>query len=754
MLSGLLLLRQAFENGVKQMEEYTKVFLEEEEYLEHTVNEIRNQLRGEQQQLAARKKGLARSRREMWEDTGAFPSDFAGVAEISQYRSEVIVQTETYLGNLARVEKYKRMADNPYFGRFDFLEEGEKAKEKIYVGLGTLIDSQSFKTLVYDWRAPVCSVFYRHELGPAEYEAPSGILKGEVLLKRQYKVRKGKLLHFFDSNIVIRDEMLQDILSRNASTQMRTIVESIQKEQDIVIRDEDHGLVIVQGAAGSGKTSIALHRVAFLLYEGLGSNLNARNVIIISPNQIFSRYIATVLPDLGEENVEQITFDSIAGEELGGLCLETRAQQLERVMEKDNRLALKSIEFKGSALFVKILDRLLWHYEHKMIPFEDVYYHGKVIASRQLLKSRFLVQRNTAIALRLEHIEESIWEAIKTLRQERLKRLEEIVQGMEGRDLEIKSFSRYLSLQETRALRERLHKFTKIDYRKVYQELFDKGLFFKLAGKEALPDEIGQILEETRQRLQQGIVQYEDIPALMYLKLKIEGADKFPWIKHVVVDEAQDYTPLQYEVFKKLFRWADFTVLGDVNQSMERGAEMSLYDDIVRILDKKEAFKLVLTKTYRSSYEISQFTQGLLGQKPLTGAFERHDAAPRVLGFDSEPLMLQAIARQAGDYLKEGFESVAIICKTAASARRVYHNLHQRMTLNLIEPNSNSFEKGITVIPVYMAKGLEFDAVLVYETNKEHFFTEFDRRLLYIACTRALHRLDLYFTGEKSPFLS
>lgn len=754
MLPGLLLLRQAFENEVKYMDEYTRTFLEEEKYLEYIIDEIKEQLTDEQKQLNNRKKDMVESRREMWEDVGAFPNDFAGVAEISQYRSEVIVQTKTYLGSRARVEKYKKMADNPYFGRFDFIEEGEKTREKIYVGLGTLMDSQSFKALVYDWRAPVCSVFYRHELGAVEYEAPSGILKGEVLLKRQYKIHNGKLLHFFDSNIVIRDAVLQDILSRNASTRMRTIVESIQKEQDIVIRDEAHGLVIVQGAAGSGKTSIALHRVAFLLYEGLGNNLNARNVMIISPNQVFSKYIATVLPDLGEKNVEQITFDRIACGELEGLDLETRAQQLERIIEKNNRSSLESIEFKGSALFVKILDRLLCHFEHKMITFEDVYYHGQVIATRQLLKNRFLVQRNTAIALRLEHLEASIWEAVKPLRQERLKKLEEIVQGSEGRDLEIRSFSRYLSLKETKALRERLHRFTKIDYRRVYQQLFDKDLLIRLAGEEALPEGILQILKETRQRLQQGKVQYEDIPGLMYLKLKIEGADRFPWIKHVVVDEAQDYSSLQYEVFKRLFRWSDFTVLGDVDQSMESGAELSLYDDIVRIFPQKDPFMLVLTKTYRSSYEISQFTQNLLGPKAFPGAFERHDEAPKVRGFDTEVLMQEAIARQASDYVKQGFESVAIVCKTKGAAKSLYEELHQKMSVHLIMPSSDSFEKGITIIPVYMAKGLEFDAVLVYETNKEHYYTKLDKRLLYIACTRALHRLELYFTGEKTPFLA
>lgn len=735
------------------MDEYTRIFHEEQQYLEHTVGEIESQLNVEQQHLAHRKKSLRDSRREMLEDAGSIPNDFSGVAEISQYRSEVIVQTETYLGNLARVEKYKRMVDNPYFGRFDFLEEGEQDREKIYVGLGTLTASETYRVLVYDWRAPICSLFYRHELGPAEYESPSGTVRGEVLLKRQYKIRGGELLHFFDSSIVIRDEILQDILSRNASPQMRTIVESIQKEQDVVIRDNDHGLVIVQGAAGSGKTSIALHRVAFLLYEGLGSSLNSRNIIIISPNQVFSRYISTVLPDLGEENVEQITYDSIAGEEIQGLALETRAEQLERIIEGGDSLSINSLEFKGSALFVEILDRLLWHYEHKLIPFEDVYYHGRIIATRQLLKSRFLVQRNTPIARRLQHLEENIWEAVRPLRQERQKRIEEIVQRGEGHDLEIKSYSRYLSLKETKALGEKLHRFTRVDYKAVYKELFRKDLFFRLTRDMELPDEIHQILQETLERLERGIVYYEDVTALLYLKIRIEGADRFPWIKHVVIDEAQDYSPLQYEVFRRLFKWADFTVLGDINQSMERGAGMSLYDDVARIFRKKDTVKLVLSKTYRSSYEITKFTQSLLGRDMLPGAFERHDAAPQIVEFETEELMQEAAAAEALSFIRDGFESVAVVCKNKTAAEKLYQQLRQKIPVELITPDSQSFNQGITIIPVYMAKGLEFDAVLVYGANKEQYSTKLDQRLLYIACTRALHRLVLYYSGEKSPLL-
>lgn len=735
------------------MDGYRESFLEEKQYLSHTIDVLKAQLFDEQKQLKGKRSNLAASRREMWESAGHFPDDFAGAAEISQYRNQLIVQTETYINNLAWVERLKKMSYSPYFGRFDFVEEGEQAEEKIYVGLGTLTDPDSFKVLVYDWRAPICSVFYRHEIGPADYKTPLGVLKGEVCLKRQYKIRNGQLVHFFDSSVVIRDEMLQEILSRNASMHMKSIVETIQKEQDIVIRDNKHGLVIVQGAAGSGKTSVAMHRIAYLLYEGLASNLHSRNIIIVSPNEIFSQYISNVLPDLGEENVDQVTFEQMAKKALQGLKLESRAVQLERIVESIGNIAIQSIEFKGSADFVLILERFLKYYEQKLHPFEDVYYHGTVVATRQRLKSRFLANRNVPMARRLQYIEEGIWEAITSLRRERLKKIEQVVQQSEGHDLEIKAFSRLLSLKETKTFGDRLRKFTRIDFWSLYKRLFTGKLLFKFTRDMALPAEIDKIIEQTRSRLAKGIVLYEDLAPLFYLKLKIEGSDEFPWIKHVVIDEAQDYSPLQYQIFKMLFRGSDFTVLGDVNQSMERRTDISLYDEVTRIFDKKAAIKLVLSKTYRSSYEISAFTRKILGEEKLPGAFERHDEPPRIHCLDTEQAMAEMASRDAQDFISRGFGSVAIICKTKQSAQELFINIRKMMPVQLIDTDTPKFDKGIIIIPSYMAKGLEFDAVLIFGAGDKQYNTELDKRLLYIACTRALHRLVLYYCGRKSPFI-
>lgn len=623
-----------------------------------------------------------------------------------------------------------------------------------------MIDPATLDVFVYDWRAPISSIFYRYEPGKASYSAPAGLITGDVLLKRQYKIQDSKLGYFFDCNIMINDKILQEILSRNASSKMKNIVETIQKEQDLIIRDTDNELLIIQGVAGSGKTSIALHRVAFLLYDGLNLNLASNNVMMFSPNAVFSKYISNVLPELGEENVEQSTFDDVAANAFEGrFMLETRAMQLESIITcrgmGEGNTSKQSIDFKGSKNFLKILDRLIWQYEHRLIPIEDVYFNGVFLETRQRLKNRFLNNKNgIPMAKQLQRLENMIWEKVHPLRKKRLKRIERIVEISEGHDLEIKSFSRLLSIKEAKSFQNRLHKFTRVDYWDLYQRLFRQpGLFLKLSRGLDLPEDFEQIVSTTKENLQKGQVRFEDCAPLLYLKLKIEGCNLFSDIKQVVIDEAQDYCLMQYEVFKLLFKGAKYTVLGDIHQTIEREADSSLYDDISEILKKPKTIKLFLNKGYRSSYEISAFTQRLLRVKQEYIPFERHEKEPLVVRKKTEELIDRAITGDVANFIEQGYGSMAIICKTQREAERVYSRLKNLIPVKLIDPHDGNVEKGVMVIPSYMAKGLEFDVVMVYGANRENYSSEFDRKLLYVACTRALHRLVLYYTGEKSPFI-
>jgi len=747
--------------GMKvNMNDYQQHLQEELRYLENTVNFLKSELARETQLLSDRKSKLRASRKDMWEDTAHFSGDFSRLTEINQYLVEVNSQTASYNNTLKVIDKYRSMIKSPYFGRFDFAEEDSEGGEKIYIGLHNVMDQNTHDIFVYDWRAPISSIFYRYELGEASYEAPSGTIRGNVLLKRQYKIQDSELKFFFDCSIRIDDEILQEVLSHNSSAKMRNIVETIQREQDMVIRDTENDLLIVQGVAGSGKTSIALHRIAYLLYHGLSSELSYKNMLIVSPNTIFSKYISGVLPELGEENVAQVIFDDFAADVLSQKGkLETRNSYLEYIAaSKDNEevyLKKQCYEFKGSKTFKEILDRLLLYCENHMISFEDVYYDGRMIETKQALKSLFLDNRiNMPAVKRLKRIENIIVDKIHPLRKERLKKIEKLVRKMDGHDFEVKPYSRLLLLKESKALLRRVRKFTEIDYFQVYHTLFkEKGLLCELANDLELPGNIEDIVAFTGENLENQYISYEDSAALLYLKLKLEGSDMFSGIKHVVIDEAQDYSPVQYEVFKLLFKDAGYTVLGDINQSIDRELDFSLYDAIAELFNRRKALKIYLNRSYRSSFEISTFAQSILNKEQDIIPFERHESEPAIIPGDTPDDVVGDIVRDIRSYLEQGYGSIAVICKTALESEELYEKLKNLLNIKLISAGGGEMEKGVTVVPSYMSKGLEFDVVLVYNVSAKNYSTEFDRKLLYIACTRALHRLALYYAGEKSPFI-
>ena len=742
------------------MAEYEQNMETELVYLNKTLSFIRRELDKEVENLFNRKNKLIASRKEMYEDTVHFSNDFERLTEINQYLADLNIQTLNYESTLKQIEKYKRTLSSPYFGRFDFREEGSTERENIYIGIANIMDSKAHEIFVYDWRAPISSIFYRFEPGKASYSAPMGLITGDVLLKRQYSIRNGNLKGLFDCSIRINDEILQEVLQRNSSTKMRNIVETIQKEQDMIIRDNDNELLIVQGVAGSGKTSIALHRIAFLLYLGMNSNINSNNIIIISPNVVFSKYISSVLPELGEENVKQSTFDELVIQIAKGRWrAETRNRQLEYLISVGNEgqkdLKRKAIAFKGSVTFLKILDRFLQYYERKLIDFEDVYYDGKILVTRQQLKNQLLNNKiGMPLSKRLKRIESIILEKVHPLRKEKLTRIQKVVKEKAGHEFEIKSFSRLLSIKESKVFTHKLQQYTEIDFFQLYCRLFDEGeLFERLAKGLTLPEELEDIRTQTKKNLERGQSFYEDCAPLLYLKLKLEGSELFPEIKQVVIDEAQDYEPMQYQVFKLLFKGARYTVLGDINQAIEKDVDNALYDSIGQIFDKKNTVKLFLNKSYRSSFEINGFNQKLLEKQQDLISFERHEAEPNLVFKETEELIDQAIVQEASNCIEQGFESIAIISKTAKDAEKIFHRLHSFMDMKLVTSNDEEINKGILVIPAHMAKGLEFDAVMVYDVDQKTYATKFDRKLLYIACTRALHRLNLYYTGEKSPLI-
>ncbi len=708
------------------MTNYKKDQLNEMIYLNQTIDFLKENLKKDQAAIANQRTNLIASRREMWEKAPRSANDFDKIPEMNQYLAEITYQTQNYERITERIKKYTQMLDTPYFGRFDFKEDKQPDTEKIYIGLYTLMNMDDLSIFVYDWRSPIAGMYYQWEVGRGSYLAPEGTISGEISLKRQYKIEKGKLAYFFDSNIQIKDHILREALSSNTTPTMRHIVETIQKEQDLIIRDTHHQLLIVQGVAGSGKTSIALHRIAFLLYTGMDSKLSSNHIMIISPNRIFSEYISSVLPQLGEDNVAQMTFGELASGYLGTtLTIESRDQMLESLilLHKHHNLSAntKRLAFKGSLIFKEILDRLVSYYEKEFISFEDVYYHQQLIQSKEQLRD-YLLNDQTTLPL-----------------AKKLRRIKNIIMGDIYEEIEKNPFYDSDYDPELQQVKHQIEKFTQIDCLALYKLLFQQeNLFETLARDLPLDDDTDSLITATKQELHSDYISYEDCAGILYLQLVLEGANDFEHIKHIVIDEAQDYYPLHYEIFKLLFNHTNFTVLGDINQTLERQVTQTFYDHVVNILAKKSSHKLSLNKGYRSSYEINEFSHHIIGNRSKDfESFSRHGSKPKVVQGDSLEHLHQLMMKDINAYQSQGYESVAVICKTNQEANKLKEDLPH----------------GTLIVPAYMAKGLEFDAVLIYNVSKDHYSSHLDQKLLHIASTRALHQLSLYYVGEKSIFL-
>ncbi len=678
-----------------------------------------------------------------------------------QHLSPLEVQTYDYEATAKKIKQYEKMLNSPYFARIDFSSK-DFGEETIYIGVGTIRDESTFEPLVYDWRAPISSIFYRYELGEVSYQAPSGTITGEVSLKRQYEIKDGKLIYFFDNSLRIVDDILKRVLSKSTSSKMKTIVETIQREQDLIIRDIDNDLVIIQGVAGSGKTSIALHRIAFLMYQGLTSKLNSSNVLFISPNALFSGYISNVLPELGEENISTMTFEDIFSKVFNGeVSIKSRNETLERIIiaedECEKQLLKSSLKFKTSDAFLILLDRFIQYYERRLIEFSDIFYNRECIAHRHLLKAELLnsQKRSIPIQKRLELIETKITQRIHELKKERMKVLEKFVYEKKNHTFDIKAFARLLSLKENAALMKQIYSFTRIDYLALYKRLFsDVNLFYRLCHGLDLPSNIMQIFQRTKERLRSDELEYEDAMGLLCLRLKMDRCDIFSEIKQVLVDEVQDYSSLHFEILKHLFPNAKYTILGDINQTIEKNEDLTLYDRIRKILNRRRSTTLFLNKSFRCSYEINTFSLIFTDGTCQIESFDRHEAIPTLIGEYTDDNLNNSLLEEIRRLQKSGYSSIAIICKSMEQAKELHENIKSNFPVQLISEQTEDTISGIMVLPIYMAKGLEVDAVLVYGVGKEAYHTEDDKRLLYIACTRALHHLCLLHKDQVCEFIS
>ena len=710
----------------------------EEKRLAQTISLAEEQLKQAKEATDKKKSEIIEAKKDVRENTehgitSLYTSDgFEALVELSQYINPVTDKIIDYEEEEHKILLLEKMIKSPYFARIDFKFDDEDEFEKIYIGRSSLRKNSYQEMYVYDWRSPIASIFYRFMTGEAFYDAPCGRVTGELNLKRQYEIKNGKLEYFFDSDVQIVDEFLRQLLSQNTTAKMKAIVETIQHEQDVVIRDMENDLLMVQGVAGSGKTSIALHRAAYLMYQGLQTKLSANNIMIISPNSIFEQYISNVLPELGEDNVISSVFEDILSALLIGRKIQSRNDFLENLIvnSKYKEISRNSIEFKTSSFFREILDQFLIDIPRQWIEFEDVYYEGKCVVSRQILKDKILGRTETPLGIKLEQLEDYI--------------LEQIFGTGKGRGHK----------EEKNLIKQEIQKFIKIDIVELYKILFsNEAYFYSLLPNSNLSQGIKSIWEYTRENLEADRLYYDDAIAIAYLYLKIYGTNKYKNIKQVVIDEAQDYYPLQYEIFNLLFSNSKFTILGDMKQTLAKKEDISFYEQIQKILNKKKSSLIMLDKSFRCTNEILNFSLKFIEQSSQIKSFNRNGDSPKVYIADNSEIFIDEIVKEINLCQEKGFQSICLICKTEKNSIYLFNKIKHKLDIQLIKNGSVSDLQGVFILPVYMSKGLEFDAVLICDADSQNYHDEDDKNLLYVACTRALHKLSLFCENEVSPLI-
>lgn len=767
----------------------------EQRRLSEVLKEIERRLDRELTVLGERRGDVVGIRQDFWENVRMNFSDATELGEtwtsIMQQKEILIERERSHRVAFEAVERLARMHDNPYFARIDFAERG-KEPAQIYIGRASLVGEDDETFWVYDWRAPISSLFYDHEPGPAAYETPEGEIEGDLLLKRQFVIRAGKLKHMFDTDQTVGDEILQAVLSEKSDTSMKSIVATIQKEQNRIIRDEKHRLLVVQGAAGSGKTSAALQRVAYLLYRFRGT-LTPDQIVLFSPNPVFKGYVSRVLPDLGETNMRQMTFRELIEAKLGrrfqveDLFSQTEAlNALEGTPEGIARE--KAVRYKGSEHFFMTVERYFERLQQEGVRFRPLRFRGETIVSaEEMAEQYYSVKASEGFAYRASSLRKWLLARLAKWADEQMDEpwVEEAAELADDEDIQ----RAYVQIRReggfhgdafndedrmTEALMRRaidnavaplvkaVKSYRFLDAVAVYRELFrSRSLFAACSPDGKLPDGWDWMASRAEETLSRKVVDHEDATPLLYLMDGLKGFSKVEAdVRHLFVDEAQDYTPFQAAYLRRRFPQARMTVLGDFNQAIYAGAQESGgFGGWTRLMAKEDTAVWRLTTSYRSTRPIVEFSKKILLPEEAADIrpFQREGEEPLVAGFRDGARLADAVAADIRGLLDQGYGTIGVIAKSAKecgnAAALLKERLPDEVPLAYITGASAELPKGVSVLPSYLAKGIEFDAVVVWDASSERYGKERDRKLLYTVCTRALHVLHVYYRGEPSPWL-
>ncbi|GGF84848.1 DNA helicase [Paenibacillus albidus] len=740
------------------------------------------------EELGLHRSDVVDMRKDFWEEVTvnfSSPDDLGETSTSLRQQAQILNERERHhLQSSKALKKYKKLVVSPYFGRIDFSETPGGGTEQIYLGIGSLMeDNGTF--LIYDWRAPISSLYYDGAPGPASYETPGGLVSGTMDLKRQFVINDGTIEVMFDTGVTIGDELLQQVLSHSADDRMKSIVATIQKEQNAIIRNDRARMLVVQGAAGSGKTSAALQRVAYLLYK-YREVLQADQMLLFSPNPLFNSYVSTVLPELGEENMQQTTFQMYLEHRLGQeFQLEDVFNQTESLLNAPDgpeaSIRREGITYKSSVAFLDVIRRYATLLEREQMLFKPLVFQGRVVVSKEEMAQQFysydpaikLANRidlmTTWLLKKIAEFSleerEAPWveDQIELLDSSDYHRAYQMIRRKKGGtgesfddyEMEKSSLSRYVISQRLKPLRGWTKRGRFVDVKGLYATLFSNRLLMEsLNGSEVLPAAWDDICRQTLASIVVNELAYEDATPFLYLKELSQGFRTNTLIRHVIVDEVQDYSPFQLEFMRRLFPRAKMTVLGDLNQAIyAQGEVLGDLAGLVSVYGEENTEVISLTRSYRSTYEIVEFTRSMIPGGERIVPFNRRGEEPLLHVVNSEPELLSFVEKDIRELHAKGYHYVAVICKTAEESARVHAELATRLPVRLVTKDTPNFQKGTLVLPAYLAKGVEFDAVIIYDGSGKQYGRENERKLFYTACTRAMHLLHIYCLGEPSRFI-
>ena len=662
----------------------------------------------------------------------------------------------------------QKLEQRPYFARVDFKENKEKP-ETIYIGLGSFADKNNH-FLIYDWRAPISSIYYDGKIGKVSYMSPEGEITVDMTKKRQFMIKDGKIVNMFDTNESIGDQMLLEVLGEKSGTQMKSIVTTIQREQNKIIRNTSADLLFVQGAAGSGKTSAILQRIAYLLYRYRG-NLTSSDVIMFSPNQLFNDYIKNVLPEMGEQNMVQMTYWQFVARRLPGMTVENLFDQFE-----DSAADSAISQFKDSTNFFNLLHHYAKHLNNRGVIFKNIYFRNKkkpFFTKEKISELYYSFNSNYNLSNRIDATREELikslnrkingetkkaWvsDAIQNLSQEQLNALyDRPDQEFESEEKEEKFLSRKIVVKALEKVFQQIRRNNFINMRAQYLSFLRAvPKMTDLAKWQISEKDWEKHVEDVKQSFMKHYIHMNDVSAYLYLYDLITGRHVDYEMRYAFIDEIQDYTPFQLCYLKYNFPRAKFTMLGDLNQAIfTKDESRSLLKQISGLFDPEKTDVVQLTKSYRSTKQLTEFTKQILRQGEKIESFNRQGPKPVLWGRSNNTAAMQVLEQILSEN-DQAKLTTAIITKDLASAKIVAQQLKEdRVKATLIATANQRLVDGTLVIPSYLAKGLEFDAVIMWAASKENYHRADETQLVYTITSRAMYKLDIIYANEKSPLL-